>query len=135
MPVGRELHDVIKVNSLSGCSDYSLKGAGVTVEGVGAANERRRQRREARKEAEREQKADLRSHLLASLSPHPNAALARNQSIAGDCRLSSSSSSFLRAAEMDASTAGNKEREAMHLLAEAEKRVKSSQSFLRGFFG
>uniref|UniRef100_A0A670YG94 NSF attachment protein beta n=1 Tax=Pseudonaja textilis TaxID=8673 RepID=A0A670YG94_PSETE len=36
---------------------------------------------------------------------------------------------------MDASTAGNKEREAAQLLAEAEKRVKSSQSFLRGFFG
>uniref|UniRef100_A0A8C6X7F5 NSF attachment protein beta n=1 Tax=Naja naja TaxID=35670 RepID=A0A8C6X7F5_NAJNA len=36
---------------------------------------------------------------------------------------------------MDASTAGNKEREAVQLLAEAEKRVKSSQSFLRGFFG
>ncbi|XP_048362106.1 beta-soluble NSF attachment protein-like [Sphaerodactylus townsendi] len=36
---------------------------------------------------------------------------------------------------MDAATAGNKEREAAQLLAEAEKRVKASQSFLRGLFG
>uniref|UniRef100_A0A670HPG2 NSF attachment protein beta n=1 Tax=Podarcis muralis TaxID=64176 RepID=A0A670HPG2_PODMU len=36
---------------------------------------------------------------------------------------------------MDAATAGSKEREAAHLLAEAEKRVKSSHSFLRGLFG
>ncbi|KAJ6659224.1 hypothetical protein lerEdw1_019270 [Lerista edwardsae] len=36
---------------------------------------------------------------------------------------------------MDAAAAGDKEREAVQLLAEAEKRVKSSQSFLRGLFG
>lgn len=35
MPVGRELHDVIKVNPLSSCSDYSFKGAGVTAAGGG----------------------------------------------------------------------------------------------------
>ncbi|XP_034966027.1 beta-soluble NSF attachment protein isoform X2 [Zootoca vivipara] len=36
---------------------------------------------------------------------------------------------------MDAATAVSKEREAAHLLAEAEKRMKSSHSFLRGLFG
>ncbi|XP_008113418.1 beta-soluble NSF attachment protein isoform X2 [Anolis carolinensis] len=36
---------------------------------------------------------------------------------------------------MDASVAGEKEREAVQLMAEAEKRVKASHSFLRGLFG